>query len=356
MEENAGRSNGRAVLKDVAARAGVTPMTASRVLNGKGSVRAETRRRVLTAAEDLAYRPNLAARALRTKRHNTVVFHSPELDMPLHLEVVLGSRQALRRGGYRLMLDAQSPADAAMGAATFDGSLVMPLFGRPMQDRREVAEACVCIMRRPTGYEAADWVGWDEYEVAARALRHLYDQGYRRVTWLGYGTAEEKEQRLDIGPTGFEFSPDSLSVQSIGNDPSEVDAVVGHIVDGPNRAQALLIISVIGTRLVMSSLRRRGLRAGRDLGLVGTEVRSQDWGHLLTPGMTAIVPPGFDMGITAARQLILRMDGDRSPPRNITLPSEFVIRGSTPGPRQPPSASQRVTTEGGDLDSGEQAN
>ncbi|MCC6944725.1 MAG: substrate-binding domain-containing protein, partial [Thermomicrobiales bacterium] len=68
------------------------------------------------------------------------------------------------------------------------------------------------------------------------------------------------------------------------------------------------------------------------IGFVGTEVSSSEWGDLIAPRMTAIEVPARQVGSEGAARLIARLRGDRSPAREITIPTTLIERESTPGP------------------------
>src|ERR1700719_3612118 len=93
-------------LRDVAARAGVHPATASRALNPATRLlgREDTARRVLQAAEFLGYRPNPVARSLRTRRSNTIGVLIPDLNNPLFPPIVRGLEDRLGGAGRAALL------------------------------------------------------------------------------------------------------------------------------------------------------------------------------------------------------------------------------------------------------------
>src|SRR6185503_18305712 len=93
-----------ATIRDVAARAGVSVATVSRVLNGKNIVRDETTAQVLEAARELRYVPNIAARSLSIRRSNTIGIVLPEVHGEFFSEVIRGIDVAARRGGYHILV------------------------------------------------------------------------------------------------------------------------------------------------------------------------------------------------------------------------------------------------------------
>ena len=92
-------------IKDVAALAGVSIATASRVLNDNGyPVRPQLKQRVLEAAEQLDYTPNTVAQALRRESLREIALIVPNLSNPFYLQAVLGVGEALAANGYSLIL------------------------------------------------------------------------------------------------------------------------------------------------------------------------------------------------------------------------------------------------------------
>src|SRR6266576_4214936 len=93
-----------ATIHDVAARAGVSVATVSRVLNGKELVRAETSRQVLQVAKSLRYVPNVAARTLSIRRSQTIGIVLPDVHGEFFSEVIRGIDVAARRAGYHILV------------------------------------------------------------------------------------------------------------------------------------------------------------------------------------------------------------------------------------------------------------
>src|SRR3954452_14746618 len=120
-----------ATIHDVAARAGVSVATVSRVLNGKELVREETSRQVVAAAKSLRYVPNVAARSLSIRRSQTIGVVLPDVHGEFFSEVIRGIDVAARRAGYHILVSG-SHSDAGemlevLGAmhGRVDGIVVM---------------------------------------------------------------------------------------------------------------------------------------------------------------------------------------------------------------------------------------
>src|SRR3954453_15819980 len=102
MSSDRARAGSPVTLRDVARRASVHPGTVSRALNveTRGLVNEETAQRVIAAAEELGYRPNLIARGLKTNRSYTIGVLIPDLTNPLFPPIVRGIQDTLEQAGY----------------------------------------------------------------------------------------------------------------------------------------------------------------------------------------------------------------------------------------------------------------
>ena len=121
------RPPGPVTLRDVAERAGVSITTVSRILNGRETgvpIRDDTRQRILDAAADLGYRPNMLARALRGSRSWLLGVIVRDISDPFHIQVLRGINEAARERDYRLFLGHLDwrPSEAAVFGSMFEQS------------------------------------------------------------------------------------------------------------------------------------------------------------------------------------------------------------------------------------------
>ncbi|HUX49525.1 MAG TPA: LacI family DNA-binding transcriptional regulator, partial [Spirochaetia bacterium] len=119
-------------IHEVSRRAGVSLSTVSRVLNDNANVNADMRERVLRAVEDLGYRPNLAAQALKTSRSRMIVFLIPEISNPYYTETYRGIHSVAQQRGYVTLIYEADDVDAAVHSILMrgaDGVLIDAVFG-----------------------------------------------------------------------------------------------------------------------------------------------------------------------------------------------------------------------------------
>jgi DNA-binding LacI/PurR family transcriptional regulator len=180
-------------MSDVAALAGVSHQTVSRVLNDHPSVRPATRRRVLDAVAALGYRPNLAARALVTRRSGTIGVLSSGSALFGPTSTLIAIENAARELGLFVSLatlPAWSSDDVASVLEHFmtegvDGVVVLAAHDDAVEAVRSFASPVPVVMVGPMNLPAPlRSVAVDHYTGARQAVRHLLDLGHRDVLHL----------------------------------------------------------------------------------------------------------------------------------------------------------------------------
>ena len=184
------RRRGAAVtIHDVAARAGVSVATVSRVLNGKELVREETSRQVLEVAKSLRYVPNVAARTLSIRRSQTIGIVLPEVHGEFFSEVIRGIDLAARAAGYHILVsgshsDANEMIDVldAMRGRV-DGLVVMAPDVALTTLREQLAHKLPMVLLN-SGDERHATITIDNYGGARTMMRHLASLGHTRVAFI----------------------------------------------------------------------------------------------------------------------------------------------------------------------------
>lgn len=311
-------------LDDVAARAGVSRMTASNTLrgktvDGKPIVKPETAERVRKAAAELGYRPNLAARQLSSGRTGIIGLSVADLDMifPAALAATL-SDEAYRRGYQLITQQTRMSADyeremlGSASAQVCDGTIVC----WPSHD---TVSAFASVREHPTvvldgfGLEGkADCVFTPCVDGARAAVRHLIESGARRVLVLGteYRTAEQlaeaansAELRLRgayeaLHAAGLPYGPDSVRLcgwtrQSGYDAVMKVLAERGVVRDGGGVTHAGTLgfdaVFCMADTVAIGALRAlvdAGVRVPHDVMVMGFD--GVEDGRYTTPGLSSV--------------------------------------------------------------------
>lgn len=195
------RHHGRSAvtIHDVAAQAGVSVATVSRVLNGKEVVREETLRQVLAAAKALSYVPNVAARALSIRRSQTVGIVLPDVHGEFFSELIRGIDVAARGAGYHILVSGSHSdvgemldvLEAMRGRV--DGLVVMAPDVALVPLHQTLPSDLPLVLLNSTA-DGRDAITIDNYGGAQAMMRHLADLGHARIAFLK-GPAQNADAR-----------------------------------------------------------------------------------------------------------------------------------------------------------------
>ncbi|MEX2504899.1 MAG: LacI family DNA-binding transcriptional regulator [Egicoccus sp.] len=342
--------SGPATLEQVAALAGVSRSTVSRVVTGSPRVSDAARRAVEAAVAELGYVPNRAARSLATRRTGTIalVVAEPEtrvFDEPFFAGIVRGVGAAVGRTDLQLALlmtgsDPDGDPDGAHGRARVggylagghvDGALLLSLHADDPLPRRLVdAGLPLVIGGRPDGADlAVSWVDADNRGGARLATEHLLAQGRRRIG-------------IVTGPPDMVAGRDRLAgfreamAAADRPTPPEREAVGDFTRDGGERAMARLLAQApdVDGVVVASDLAALGALqvlagAGRtvpdDVAVVGFD--DSLVAASAQPPLTTVRQPVEAMGARMVELLCAQLQGEHML-RHEVLPTELVVRAS----------------------------
>jgi DNA-binding LacI/PurR family transcriptional regulator len=315
---------------DVARRAGVSQSTVSLVFSGKapGRISARTEAAVREAAEELGYRPNAAARALKTGAARTVALVVPDITNPFFGGLLRGAQTAARAAGYAVaLIDTDNDRDwgaasaEALRAGPADGLLLFEVDPPP---RSHGSEPIVVIESDSRGHPS---VRLDAERGTEEALRHLLELGHRRIghvasvhdrpTFRLRRRAVDRLVGADAARIGSEFTLDGARSASVELLRAEPDLTAVYCDDDVIAAGAYL------------AARELGLRIPDELSVVGFD--GLDIGRVLDPPVTTVVADAGELGRVAFELLVAQLGGGR--PRSRVLPVALEVRGSTAAPR-----------------------
>lgn len=336
MAESPGRR--RPTLRDVAARAGVSFKTVSRVVNDEGGVSPRLERRVRQAIEELDFRPNVGARILRQSDRGTATIGLLLEDVanPFSAAVARAVEDIAVPKGF-VVLSASLDEDPArerrlarmFGARDVDGLILAPAGDDQSHLVGELRSgtAIVCVDREARGLPV-DSVLATNAVGAADAVRHLATAGHRRIAYVGdRSTIATAQQRF----TGY---CDALAVLGLPADPALVvhgirdaavaDGAITALLTRPDPPSALFTAQNLVTVGALRALRRLGRE--HSVALVGfDDVLLAD---MLEPGVTVVAQDATAMGRIAAGLLFERIEGTDRVPEVRLVPTTLVRRGS----------------------------
>lgn len=338
MREDAKTRSGdrRVRLRDVAAAAEVDVSVVSRVLSGdtRLSIRDETRRRVLEAVERLDYRPNLAARSLRTARTMAVGMVVPDLANVVYTAIAEGAEDRVSTAGYVLLVVAgPSGQRVASLDGRIDGLLVaIATTGHLLDGLARTHMPRLLVNRHESA--ALPSIVVDDEMGAVLAVEHLLTLGHRTIAHAaGPQVADTARRRLAgyrvaLERAGIEYNP-SLVVEA-GFDEEGGHRAAARILSLKPRPTAVFAANILAAIGVVAAARRIALRVPEDLSVVGFhDIRLAKY---LDPPLTTVRMPLVELGRQAVDNLLAMIGGDSVENMMLTTPPELVVRQSSGPP------------------------
>jgi LacI family transcriptional regulator len=331
-------------LKDVAARAGVSFQTASKVLNGqRGVASAATVERVRRVAEELGYVPNALARGLVRRNSVTVGILVDDLaDMALAL-FVAGAQTALAGQGHAVLLTAIGPGSGASGALRkllehrVDGLLVIA----PSIENDSDAGAALRPDLPLVSLNRLPGVDADHRATGQLAADHLVELGHRRIaTIVGPRQRDVVRTRLAGFRDGLVAADIELPDHRIGEStwsPESAYRATAAVLDRDPGVTAVFAQNDLMASGVLRQLADRDLRVPEQVSVVGCD--DLPTSPFLVPALTTVHVPFGETGARAAA-VLLELIGGTPVARRELLPVHLVERAST---RPPPSADEGST-------------
>ncbi|NAS23646.1 substrate-binding domain-containing protein [Herbidospora sp. NEAU-GS84] len=336
------KKEGKLTIRDIAALAGVSAGTVSRTMNGQAGVGQETRQRIQQIIEEHRFQVDPTARMLSTGRSQTlaVVFplHASEVVMhPIYPALIGALGDAAERAGYDILLLTQSAEKAAHVVDTVtrrrvDG-VVLPAAGPrdPLIKQLTGIGAPTVLIGHRTNREGVGWVDSDHDSAAHDLTRLMLDTGRRELVLLN-GPAHVSACKLRSA--GFwkcvQAAGDAVTSAREIRVPFDTDAATAEalkILGDPSRPTGVVCGSDTIAAGVMDAAHSLGLRVPDDVAVTGFDDRS--FAARTTPTLTTVRMPLDDIGRTAAQMLFAMISGGPAP-RKVILPTEIILRGSTP--------------------------
>ncbi|MFC7487432.1 LacI family DNA-binding transcriptional regulator [Knoellia sp. CPCC 206453] len=326
----------RATIYSVAAAAGVSIATVSRVFQGTSTVAQGTRERVLTAADDLNYVPLGAARSLAVSRHELLGLVLPELGGPYYSELLMGFESRASELGLGVIvvvtqgkpdpsrairqLMSRVDAIAVLGSDLDDAALAQLAAAKPMLSLAGIPDGPI------------DSLAAENAASAEQLTSHLLEHGRTSLLFLG-----DPDAGADIAGRYAGFSSahsahglDVAQPVRIGLRESDGTAFATAYLAGEHQADALVCANDELALAVLAHLQDHGVAVPADVAVVG-------WDDVMAaryvrPALTTVRQPVRDLGALASERLHAHLTGltattDSSPTHDI-LPTQVIVRTS----------------------------
>ena len=334
---------GQFTIKDLARVLGVSPSTVSRALHDHPDISRETKRRVVEAAEQHHYQPNLLAQNLQKQQSNTIGVIVPEIRHDFFSTVISGIEEVAYEAGFIIMV-CQSGETLAREIINTRALVANRVAGLLMAVSSEtihydhltrVLKQGVPLVQFDRVIEdlPTSKVVIDDYQAAYEAVTHLIQSGYQRIGHIA------GQAGIALNLHRYEGYRDALRDHGLNYEEKfhifggyrEEDGrrAAEHYLGQDELPEAILAINDPVAIGAFVRFRQAGLRIPEDVALVGFS--DTPAAALIEPGLTTVFQPAFDMGRTAASLLLRQFDArdETFTPEIVTLATKLLVRGST---------------------------
>jgi LacI family transcriptional regulator len=332
---------GRVTMQQVAAEAGVSISTVSKVINGRYGVSAETVDHVTRVIDRLGYEASLVARSLRNRRTNVVGVLVMDFE-PFSTEVLKGVADAIRGTGYELIAySAGGHVEAREGwerrsltrlmATLVDGAVLVTPTVTDVQ-----ADGPVVAVDPQAGPSALPAVAAHNLQGARLGVEHLLELGHTRIGMItgrsDLMSAQQREQGYCEAMTAAGLRVDETLMRSGGFEPDVSRTAARELLSRPDRPTAVFAANDLSALATLEVARELGLDVPGQLSVVGFDNIPES--VLADPPLTTVQQPIRRMGQEATEMLLALISGEDVHDLDRTLDTSLVLRSSTAPPGQ----------------------
>ncbi len=329
--------NRKPTMSDVARLAGVGTMTVSRVLSGTARVSEETARRVQHAIEQLDYRPNELARALRGQRSRTIGLIIPYLYDAFFANCAHAITTVAKEQGYTVIIttsdedtDAEYDEAEQMLQRHVEGLVIIPAKAPQSRLTRSLfGKTPVVVFDRPVSDTTFDMVLVQNTSGSRRMVEHLIEHGHQRISFMGLS---RKLYTINARHLGYRRAMQEARLQEsafFGCDSKEdtLRALEAQM-NSKTPPTAIFASNNLSMRYVFAALVSLGVKVPNDVALAGFD--DFDLAELTVPALSVVRQPAQEMGRVAVSLLFERIQRGELPQtgNRIVLPVEIVLRRS----------------------------
>jgi len=328
-------------IKEIAKLANVSTATVSKVVNHKDdNISEATRQRVLDVIEEHNYVPNRIASSMITKKTHTIGLIIPDITNPFFPEVARGVEDYANKAGYQVVLcnSDNEPRKEVAYIAMLQEQMVDGIIFTSSSLRKKVSKEfirmqipVITVDREIEDLQTRGKITVDNITGAYKGVCYMIERGYKKILHLsGPLTSKPSMDRLDGYKKALEENAIvfDLSLFYEGNYTSEwgylgvKTAIHDHVdFDGIFCGNDMIAIGAI------KGLKECGLRVPEDIGILGFD--NIYIASVVTPNLTTISQPNYQMGYKAAEMLIHMIKYPMTPVSGVELKTELIIREST---------------------------
>ena len=328
----------RVTIRDVAAHAGVSHQTVSRVINNSERVSPETRAQIEASINELGYRPNAIARSMARGRTCTLACISPNLTDFTFASIIEGAEAKVRKHGY-FLVSSSAPTEEEFSrlieelftSRRAEGLFVINPYADGRYNLLPPEVPTVFVAARPRVRDTVSSVALDDFNVARQATQHLIELGHRHIAMVTGPMVEDCSQDRC---SGYE---QALKDNSINLDQSLVVAGDWAATSGYQALKYFIELSSPPTAIfaqndrmaigILRGAREMGVNVPSELSVIGVD--DMPLSSYFDPPLTTMRQDPLSIGREAARLLIEKVENREPSPEHILLEAQLIQRKST---------------------------
>ncbi|PJI07955.1 MULTISPECIES: LacI family DNA-binding transcriptional regulator [Clostridium] len=337
MEENK-----KVVISDVAKLAGVSKATISRYLNGKFEYMSEkTRARIEKSIKELNYRPNNIARSLKSNKSRLVGVIIADLTNPFSSIMIKGIGDMCKAKGYNMLIsnsdnDAKEEEDyiKSMMDQRVEGIIVNGTgYNEELLLNIKNSGIPVVMVDRTLANESFDSVTSNNYDMTVETTNYLIDAGFDSLCFFNERidnvTPRREREMAFLEVCRKRLKDENYNVSIVDySKTGNLEISLCKFLNNYSGKKAIFAVNGVVLLNTLSAINKLNISIPKDLGICGYD--NWGWASLISPGITTISQPSYEMGYESAKVLIDRLENESTLGTiHKQLSSKLEIRGST---------------------------
>ena len=323
-------------LEEIAKAAGFSVPTVSRALtNNNYPVSPATRQRIIEVAQEMGYKPNIAARSLRTDQTSTIGIIVDDILSPFTPPIVRGVQDYLKQFDYMSLIvnsdwdpAIEQDAISALVSRPVDGIIFVEYSHLAINEVLEQSHRPYVFVHRLFGSDIRNSVVPDDYYGATLAVEHLISLGHRRIAYINGPESWHISQRRLAG------YKDALTSHELAIDPALIQPGDWEFEGGDVAARNLLALDELPTAIfaandlmalgAICAIQDAELNVPNDIAIVGYDNR--EFARIVRPKISTVSMPVYEMGRTAAELLLKQIEKGRQEVDEIKVRGKLFVR------------------------------
>jgi LacI family transcriptional regulator len=330
-------------IHDIAKKLNIAASTVSRALNDNPLISEATRKKIKNAAEEMGYRPNTIAANFRTKRTHTIGVIVPLINRHFFSSVISGIEDVAYQQGFAVTIsqsndnyDKETKIAKSLFNNRVDGLIVSIAMETTSFDHLKLftdKNIPLVFFDRVVDEIEAHKIVVDDYGGALRVTQHLISQGAKRIAHIGGPLNLKIYQKRRAGflhamqDAGLEV-PDTLIIHNSLRKDDGV-AAIRKLTENNEKIDGIFCANDTTALSAIIYLKNKGVKIPDEILIMGFS--NEPFSEVVTPSISTIKQPGFEMGKKAA-ELLINQIHNKNKPNNfetITMPTELIIRNSS---------------------------